>query len=328
MRNKDMLYFIGHSLVADKIDGRKEEIIRRVQLVEFDWNLFVFLASNHRVLQLIYTVWKSTDLLKLMPEELVEHLEEVYKLNEKRNYQIEEQIKEINATLNRANIMPVYLKGAANLIDNLYKNRGDRLLVDIDLLVSQNDISDTISLLKANGYANYKGKKLVASPKHYPRLTKDNTVADVEVHFLAVSPQYSEDFNYCTISQNWKNINSYPFCFVLSDEDKLKLNFIHAHLNNGGSKTCSLSLRDLYDVIMIGDRIDMAATIKNIAYTKEADSYFYMIKSIFGLPSSYFKSSYFCTDIYKFKHDIFLDHPSLFRVNRFFCSRKSFFPFC
>lgn len=306
--------------MADRVEGRKEEVAHKVQSHDFDWDRFVFLASNHRVLQLVYSVWKSADLLYLMPEELVEHLREVYELNQKRNSAIIEQVKEVTACLNQANIMPVYLKGAANLIDDLYINSGDRLLVDIDLLVSQNDISDTVALLKSNGYGNYKGKKLVASPKHYPRLTKEDKVADVEVHFLAVSPQYSEDFNYCTISLNWKSVETFPYCYVLSDEDKLKLNFIHAHLNNAGCKTCTLSLRDLYDVILIADRIDFKSTVEKIWYPKEADSYFFMIRELLGLPSSFYQPKFLLTHLFKVKHDVFLDHPFLFRFNRYFFS--------
>lgn len=317
MKNKEMLYFIGRSLAVDRVETRRNEIKQILEKKHFDWGRFVYLASNHRVLQLIYSKWRAANLLQYMPQELEEHIHEVYCLNQERNLAIIEQLDEVTHCLNKANISPVYLKGAANLIDHLYSNIGDRLLVDIDLLVSQNEISDAVAMLKANGYSNYTGKKCVASPKHYPRLTKQDLGADVEVHFLAVSPQYSDDFNYDTIKQNWKSVDSRPYCYVLSDEDKLRLNFIHAHLNNGGYRKRLLSLRDLYDALVIGDRINLKAVIPTLGYEREADTYFLMVKELFGLSDDFYVPRYRISHLYKRQFNFFLDHIFLFRVNRY-----------
>lgn len=317
MKNKEMLYFIGRSLAVDRVMERRDEIIQIISKNQFDWERFVYLASNHRVLQLIYSKWRAANLLKFMPQDLEEHIHEVYCLNQERNLAIIEQLDDVTQCLNQANISPVYLKGAANLIDQLYLNIGDRLLVDIDLLVSQNEISDAVAMLKANGYTNYTGKKCVASPKHYPRLTKQDLGADVEVHFLAVSPEYSDNFNYETIKQNWKGVEAHPYCYVLSDEDKLRLNFIHAHLNNGGYRKRLLSLRDLYDVLVIGDRINLKEVIPTLGYEREADTYFLMVKELFGLSDDFFTPKSRISFFYKRQFDFFLDHIFLFRVNRY-----------
>ena len=55
--------------------------------------------------------------------------EEIYTLNRTRNEQILLQVKEINATLNAADISPIYLKGTGNLIDGQVVSRVSGILI-------------------------------------------------------------------------------------------------------------------------------------------------------------------------------------------------------
>jgi len=83
-----------------------------------------------------------------VPDVLEQHLKEIYTLNRTRNEQILLQVKEMNATLNAANISPIYLKGTGNLIDGIYGDIGERIIGDIDFLVAEKDFLTTAVCFK------------------------------------------------------------------------------------------------------------------------------------------------------------------------------------
>ena len=131
------LYFIGQCLSLDEHPTFRETIIAQFSDPDYAWNDFIWTCSNHLVLPVIYLKFRKHDLLDYLPEVLANHLEEIYKLNRTRNEQIILQMKEINATLNKAGISPIYLKGTGNLIDGVYSDIGERIIGDIDFLVPE-----------------------------------------------------------------------------------------------------------------------------------------------------------------------------------------------
>jgi len=101
--------------------------------------------------------------------------EEIYTLNRTRNEQILLQMKEIKATLNASGISPIYLKGTGNLIDGIYSDKGERIIGDIDFLVSDKDYLAAAELFKNEGYVICFPDTMNSDSKrhhHYPRLWK------------------------------------------------------------------------------------------------------------------------------------------------------------
>jgi len=81
-----------------------------------------------------------TQPLSVIPEEVEHAFAEIYELNRQRNQQILKQIDDITALLNKENIQPVFLKGTANLLDELYSDVGERMIGDIDFLVTEEQL--------------------------------------------------------------------------------------------------------------------------------------------------------------------------------------------
>ena len=150
-----ILYFIGQCLSLDVHPSFRDEIIVQFADPDYDWNSFIWTCSNHLVLPVIYLKFRDHDLLEYLPEVLAAHLKEVYELNHARNKQIIAQVKELTATLNKAGISPLFMKGAGNLIDVVYSDIGERMMGDIDLLVPETDFLKAVELAKENGYINY-----------------------------------------------------------------------------------------------------------------------------------------------------------------------------
>ena len=117
------------------------------------------------------------------------------------------QIDEISSQLKKENIDPLYLKGTANLMDNLYSDLGVRMIGDIDFLVQEKDYLKTAELIQELGYKTdavlYDD---VYFRKHYPRLFREDVLADIEIHHVPVNFAYTKQFNTELLFQNKKEI--------------------------------------------------------------------------------------------------------------------------
>jgi hypothetical protein len=90
----------------------------------------------------------------------------------------------------------LYTKGVAHLLDELYDHPGDRIMVDIDLLVGKELMEPTAKILMENGYFHAFQKSIMKKEilKHYPRIIKEGRRAGVEVHHSPVRKEFAVHF--------------------------------------------------------------------------------------------------------------------------------------
>jgi len=311
-----VLYFIGQCLSLDEHPTFRETIIAQFSEPEYDWNQFIWTCSNHLVLPVIYLKFKKYDLLTYLPEVLAQHLKEIYTLNRTRNEQILSQMRELTATLNKAGISPIYLKGTGNLIDGIYGDVGERIVGDIDLLIPEVDYMKAVELLKAIGYVNHWGdprdpEKL----KHYPGLYKDNVPVDIEIHRIPVQDEYLKYINPEMILSQKTTVVTFPGCFVPSDDHKILHSFIHSQLCNNGYRLGVVSLRDIYDIYCFSKRADLITALAGFHVQRKVDAYLAISQKLLGITISVkqFQSS----KLYIWKHDMNLASSLFYKINRF-----------
>ncbi|MBL7965679.1 MAG: nucleotidyltransferase family protein [Prolixibacteraceae bacterium] len=319
MTNKELFYFAGKCLSLDEHPEFREEIIQRTLNDSIDWQKFVGLCSNHLILPAIYLKFTTHNLLRNIPEELNEFLTEVYYLNKKRNQQIQNQLEIIIRLLNENQIYPILLKGTGNLLDGVYCDIGERIIGDIDILVSEEDYLTSAKLLEEDGYYHNSPPFFdVNGMKHYPKLFKQGMPADVEIHRLPVNKEYLEQFNTPVIFEEKRSISKIPELsfFVLSDKHKVILNFIHTQLSNKGHQYGVVPLRDIYDLYLLSKRIDLKQTLPFIQYKSIAITYFHFVGVVLNLSDFRQFPENFKTRIFCRKHDLFLDSYKLYRINK------------
>src|SRR5262249_59286270 len=95
--------------------------------------------------------------------------------------------------LNGIDVVPVFLKGAAHLVSGLYADPAQRVMVDLDVLVRPDRLSDCVACLQANGYklltdADFSGHH------HHPPLGRSGTIASVQLHDEALDLPYRRPF--------------------------------------------------------------------------------------------------------------------------------------
>jgi hypothetical protein len=319
MTYKKLYYFIGICLSIDDYPERRSLIVERLSNNGMDWEKFVRLCSNHLILPIIYLKFQSHDLLKYLPCDLVEHLERIYILNRTRNVQILKQIEEITLELNKADIISVFLKGTANLLDNVYCDPGERIIGDIDLLVPEKDYLTTSEIVKGIGYIMDEWPTYldVTTYKHYPRLWKSDVPADIEIHRLPVEEKYRRWLNPDLFFKNKVPVSKFPGAYVPSDKHKAMHNFIHSQLVHSGYYFGIVSFRDLYDLYLYSKRIETGSIINDLPDRQKAIDYFLMGGKILDLPGRFCSKGNTSSVLYAWRHDFNLTSLFFYKTDHF-----------
>ena len=214
-------------------------------------------------------------------------------------------MKEINATLNSAGIFPIYLKGTGNLIDGIYGDIGERIIGDIDFLVPEKDYLAAAELFKNKGYIICQPTdEPVEKMKHYPRLWKEDVVADIEIHRLPVTIRHAPHFSAELVQKSKKAVAGYPGCYVLADDHKAIQSFIHSQLTNAGHFLGIVSLRDVYDLYCFSKRVDLQQSSISAPYRQKYIAYLKLSEKLLDLPDSFYSGETIRSRLYGFKHDL------------------------
>jgi len=183
-------------------------------------------------------------------------------LNRDRNQEIIVQAKEINKLLTANNITPIFLKGTANLLDGLYEDIGERMVGDIDFLVSSKEANIISKLLIEQGYQippSYNH----SSHRHLPRLTKESKIAAIEIHIKLIREQFSSQFNYNKIIKTHIKKNTISY---LSYENQLVYTILAKQINDNGYKLNTISLRNIYDCFLLSKKTNTLKAIKTLPF--------------------------------------------------------------
>lgn len=276
--------FTAQCLTLDNFPKYRNNIIYAFASEEVTPTSFIAFCDQQLVLPTLYSKFKKHQLLYLFPEDLALQWETIYRLNKKRNEGIIQQVNDISSVLLKEGITPVYMKGSAHLLDELYPDISERMMGDIDFLVREEDFQKTADLFLELGYSNpdqsyYK----INEQKHYPTLYKKGATADIEIHRIPVDLKHSKQFSANMVFDHKKPILGKTNCFVPSDIHKLTHNFIHSQLGNSGYLFKKAPLRDLYDLYLLSQRVKPEAIISGLKEKHKAKAYFSFADKVLNL---------------------------------------------
>ncbi|MGB0879942.1 MAG: nucleotidyltransferase domain-containing protein [Polaribacter sp.] len=252
MTYKEALLFIGKCLTISYEEKNKLIIEDELKLSTIDWEAIVKLSTKHYVFPALYCNLKRANFLHYLPEELVNYMIHITDLNRERNQQIIAQAKELNELLLANSITPIFLKGVGNLFQDLYEDIAERMLSDIDLLVSENDISKAIHILKENNYYILKQDIPESHGRHYPKLVHTTKISGVEVHRKMLRAPYSKHFNYNVVKNNV--IKHHQKEHTLGYTDQIVLNVLSKQVNDYGHFFKNVALRSHYDTFLLSKK--------------------------------------------------------------------------
>ena len=229
------------------------------------WDSFVKIGSSHYVIPALYYKLKQRDFLKLINDELVFYMEEIYNQNLKRNINLVKEVNEISKFFKSNNIDHVFLKGAA-LVSSIYKDTlGIRMVGDIDILINNNQIHKAKSLMEDYGY------KFIDRPflpfmdyMHLDRMINNKKIFAVELH-LTMSDKIK--FDCYKVINSKKNINN---IFIPNTNDLLYHMIINYQVNDYGSLKARFHFRTLFDVVNISNsQPDLIKQVPNSLHVKK-----------------------------------------------------------
>lgn len=275
MNNSELYKLLCECLFCDENPNSINSIREKISSNQSDINRLIHFSSNHLVLTTLFRQLKASGIIELFPDDLSEHLNEIYELNTKRNLEILQQIDEINYQLEKEDIQPVYLKGTANLMDGLYRSQGDRLIGDIDFLVQEKEYVRTIELFLKLGFKSQMKMYFdIKDQKHYPALFRNDLPAKIEIHRSPVNREYEKNFSTESIFASKTEIPGKTNCFVPCDRHKIIHTFMHSQLIDKAHVFKTLPLRNLYDFHLLSKRVKWEEVINTIEEKRKAQIFF------------------------------------------------------
>jgi hypothetical protein len=260
MTYKETLLFVGKCLTITHEEHNREIVEREIKSGNVVWGNVVKLSTAHYVFPALYCNLKRVNLLSYLPEELVNYMKHITDLNRERNLQIIEQAKEVNELLLANNITPIFLKGTGNLLEGLYEDIAERMVGDIDFIVSELEFKNAIKTASDFGYdKDHNTNFYFPSFRHYPRLKKQGEIAAIEIHKELLIEKYSKEFNYLFVKKDTILVNNIAF---LSYDNQLSLSIIANQINDDGHYFNIISLRNSYDVFLLSKKVNSFKAIE------------------------------------------------------------------
>jgi hypothetical protein len=309
VNKKQIYYHISHVLALNIKHETAADIFNALPNKRDDWQKWVQMGSKHLVLQSLYLSLKSNKLLTHLPDDLRGDLEYIHQLNIERNRSISNQAIDIKNQLKGNGIECMFMKGTGNIFDNLYSDIGERMIYDIDILVEEGMMMKAAEILISSGYYTQKrfNPKAYPSTMHYPILLREDYVAGVEIHRLPVQYHYLKALNNGSVFESKKLASSDGGFWVMDDTHKIIHNFMHSQLMHNGHFHADVTLRNLYDLLLLSQREDLVKVFNQFNhYRGQSSAYLNLMYDVFGLvkPNSLKKS--LKTRFFLYRHNLTL----------------------
>ena len=114
------------------------------------------------------------------PPDVADGLRAAYRSNAARQILFRHQLRDALAALNEAGVEPAPVKGALYLLEDTFGDIGERVMVDLDLVVTPSELADAVAALEHIGYRR-RDRPDFTHPHELP-MTAENKLGAVELH--------------------------------------------------------------------------------------------------------------------------------------------------
>ena len=211
-----------------------------IEFDNIDYEKLVKITSSHLLLPSLYKNLERKGFLHKIPKELKKYLSKIYNINKNRNKCLLSEAKKISKIMDDNYIKNKFLKGTELITKGFYKDIGERMVGDIDFLVSPKDILKVTRVLEKEKYFNnYEFKKF--NSRHLPRFVNNKKIFAIEPHINVLSLK-----NKLIDEKELINKDCY------STNDLHLINILNYQINDYGNFKASYSLKTIYDFYTIG----------------------------------------------------------------------------
>lgn len=289
------------------IQGKKSDINLNLQKAE-NIERLLKITSKHLLLPLLYYFFKKKQ--KLIPSDLYKYLKNIYIINKKRNEKLKKDLSKICTEFEKNSINYKLMKGSLNLIDNLYDDIGLRMIGDIDIIVSKNDVEIAASTLNKIGYKSgisYKFKQM----RHLPRFISKKSIFSIELHTDLL------------VLNKSKELTAQEYIYNQSNQDinNLKLCILNHQINDYGYIKATINYRTMYDFNLLVQKVDLKKTSFNSKYFRR----FFIKSNFIGLTNISIEEGFY-DKIFKIRFVLKKKYKLYFFIDNFVCNIVIFTP--
>ncbi len=212
------------------------------------WPEVIELAHGYFVSTALWEGITAKGLADLVDEESKSYLEELQALNAHRNAQLYQQAREAIGVLNSAGITPLLFKGASQLFQPLHRHVGSRIMTDLDIFISPDQIHTAYDVLIASGYEPAEITYDTEELHHLTPLVRQGSFGVIELHRRILHNKYDLVLPSTRVWEAAAQITSEGLVFRLpSATHAVLICFIHSQINN----LFHFNLRALYDFVAL-----------------------------------------------------------------------------
>ena len=242
------------------------------------WDELVLHGSAYLLLPAIFGAIRRKEIQNIFPDDLLIYLEEISNLNFIQNKKIKKQIIFISDIFNKYEIEHVFLKGAALLFLMPYDVTKERMIGDIDILVSKKHILKAQRILHKYGFINNLDENVIFTKniiffRHMPRLVNKKYISAVELHYAPIDNNLINQVNAKSLLKNKVKISERVW--IPNMEHLWEHSILNWQYNDDGMALNFLSLRTVLDVLYLEPK-DISNKIK---YSHKSIKHFYSLLS-------------------------------------------------
>jgi hypothetical protein len=286
-------------------ESNESKLKNQLNSPEMDWDLLVKSSSQLGVMTSVFCRLKQKKLTNYLPKELYTYFDEITEINRNRNQTLLSQTIEISCLLDKHKISHVFIKGIALLAMDCYKNLGERLIGDIDILIDPAQIYKAEQILLE---CSYESAKLTVfgqhkKHRHLPRLIHPERIGAVEIHSRILRKNKS---NFLKTNDVLKNSQIVSSIRVPDNKTLIDILILSHQINDFGYLYKSINFKSCYDSLVIGQYYNSEIDWDTSKYHK----LFCDLKELFFKPISKPRSIKSLVKKWFYKK---LNNPSLFQ---------------
>ena len=255
-------------------ENNSADLIKELSDKGFNFDGLFQFASANLMTPTLYNAIKTKALENYFPEEFINAIAYINNLNEARNKSIINQMQRIAKLFNTNAINYVFLKSNALLVSNVYRSISDRMIGDIDILVSKSHLLTAKNLLIKDGYAfaDSDYDLTFLNHRHLPRLVSKKMIAAIELH----SEILSKKQNTLCVNAILKHKIVVNGIAIPNKTDCLKHSILSHQINDFGYLKWDLNYKTLYDFLVLTKNSETKLDTKNKYFRR-----FLLIKQLY-----------------------------------------------
>ena len=215
----------------------------------------VALANNCWLTGALVASLKEMQLWSTLPEQLQAYLDCIDSTYRRHLTAVRQECEYICRLLSADNIEHVLLKGAAQLFNGAASPITTRYMVDVDILISPEQLAQAQALLKTHGYHEQADRFDVTPLKHHhcAPLIRDGGPCFVELHSEALKQSVDEVLSTDEVWRNCQklNVSADVTSKQLTATHQVIMAIAHSELSDGNHHQNRVDLRQLFNVYQL-----------------------------------------------------------------------------